>query len=327
MDENKATGCLLGLGIGDALGGPTEFLPVAEIEQRYGPWRDLPLVGDPALVTDDTQMALCVARALTTAPLEPGPLTAALRREFVAWSVSPDNDRAPGTTCLAACRGLAADDRPWQQASMLDSKGCGATMRAQPVGLARLDDTERAAVSHLQAALTHGHPTALAAAHLTAEAVHLLATGLALSDLLPALHDCAHRHRSTWHGDWLGTLWPGVDPGAHLARGYDECRTALDLVAAGLALGPDADPCAVTGEGWVAEQALATGLLCALLLPGDPAAAVRRAAVSSGDSDSIASMTGSLLGAWLGPDSWQADWVVRLEHSTELQHLGRALAR
>ncbi|TWP49097.1 ADP-ribosylglycohydrolase family protein [Lentzea tibetensis] len=53
----RATGCLLGLAYGDALGAPTEFMTVDEIVARYGPEGPRDLDGDPALITDDTQMA------------------------------------------------------------------------------------------------------------------------------------------------------------------------------------------------------------------------------------------------------------------------------
>jgi ADP-ribosylglycohydrolase len=59
----KATGSLFGLAYGDAMGAPTEFLSVDEIVSRYGQARPGDLVGDPALITDDTQMTLAVARA------------------------------------------------------------------------------------------------------------------------------------------------------------------------------------------------------------------------------------------------------------------------
>ena len=45
-----------------------------------------------------------------------------LRDRFVAWLHSPDNDRAPGRTCLRACEGLAAG-LPWHEAP--DGQGTG----------------------------------------------------------------------------------------------------------------------------------------------------------------------------------------------------------
>jgi ADP-ribosylglycohydrolase len=163
-----ASGSLFGLAYGDALGKPTEFLTHAQIMQQYGEAGPRDLAGDPALVTDDTQLALAVGWALHDVPaLDPRQLEQQLRERFVAWSISPDNNRAPGRTCLNACerlnRGLA-----WLDATELNSKGCGANMRVTPVGLVDCDADTLAGVAQLQAALTHGHPTALAASELTA---------------------------------------------------------------------------------------------------------------------------------------------------------------
>jgi hypothetical protein len=42
------------------------------------------------------------ALAEAARPYAAATLEEPLRHAFVAWSVSPDNDRAPGTTCLTA---------------------------------------------------------------------------------------------------------------------------------------------------------------------------------------------------------------------------------
>src|SRR5713101_8233435 len=118
----RASGCLFGLAFGDALGAATEFVrSVNEILRRFPPQGPLEPVGNPARVTDDTQMALAVGEALLeaegregierrSASSAQGPYTATtlegpLRRAFVAWSNSPENNRAPGRTCMQACAG------------------------------------------------------------------------------------------------------------------------------------------------------------------------------------------------------------------------------
>ena len=54
----SASGCLFGLALGDALAAPVEFIRSAEdIEAIYGKGGPAELEGDPARVTDDTQMA------------------------------------------------------------------------------------------------------------------------------------------------------------------------------------------------------------------------------------------------------------------------------
>ncbi|MBS2966219.1 ADP-ribosylglycohydrolase family protein [Actinocrinis puniceicyclus] len=323
---------MFGLAYGDALGKPTEFMRYDEIVAAYGPGGPQALEGDPALVTDDTQMTLCVADALLAALEEP-PLTAArlepqARVRFMAWAVSPENDRAPGMTCMQAIGRLAAGTS-WVEASERGSKGCGANMRVAPIGLVPgLTDVERAAAAQLQAALTHGHPTALAASELTAFAVHWLRTGLAPAELPATLRERCREQRTVYHGDWLGELWqsPGVEgPEQFMARGWDECVAVLDRLDAALA-SPDrgGDPCAATGEGWIAQEALATAVHCFLLHPGDPVAALGRAAATSGDSDSIASLAGAFAGAAHGFEVWPAQWARQIEYAGELERIGRA---
>jgi ADP-ribosylglycohydrolase len=332
--KRAATGALLGLALGDAMGYPTEFAGVASILGAAGPWRQLELP-TPALVTDDTQMTLAVARALNAAteggPLSPQRLERTLAEEFVRWYNAPDNDRAPGITCLTACSRLKSGT-PWRQATEAGSKGCGANMRVAPLGLAPVLDTEeQAGAAQLQAALTHGHPTALAASDLTAHAVRLLSQGAEPARLPGLLRHYALGQRTSYHERWLGELWrrgPARTPAAFIARGWDETLVALDRLDEALAHpSPEDDPCLITGQGWIAEEALATGLLCFLLFAGDAVTALRRAACSSGDSDSIACLTGAFTGAHHGAAVWPAVWSERIEHRDTLLALGAAWDR
>src|SRR4028119_1585759 len=86
-------GCLLGLAVGDALGGPVEFMDAKAIEKKHGlvtemiggGWLNL-RAGD---YTDDTQMALCIAESL----VETGDFSADdIAARFVAWLKSNPPD-------------------------------------------------------------------------------------------------------------------------------------------------------------------------------------------------------------------------------------------
>ncbi|GGQ94604.1 ADP-ribosylglycohydrolase family protein [Streptomyces asoensis] len=328
--RKRATGSLLGLALGDALGYPTEFDDVPSILAKCGPWRGMELPGR-AFVSDDTQMTLAVGRAMRTAMdrglLVPTALTRTLREEFVDWYQSPDNNRAPGRTCLTACELLKDDRRDWRDASRIGSKGCGANMRVAPMGLAPgLSDEQRAGAAQLQSALTHGHPTALAASDLTAHAVRLLTQGAEPAALTGLLRAYAVENRSRYHHRWLGDLWTrsqDPDPEHFIERGWDECLHILERLEEALhASDPESDPCLATGAGWIAEEAMATGLLCFLLFPDEPVTALRRAACSSGDSDSIACLTGAFAGAHAGADAWPTAWADRVEYQGELVTLG-----
>ncbi|MBT2529507.1 ADP-ribosylglycohydrolase family protein [Streptomyces sp. ISL-99] len=327
--KQAATGALVGLALGDALGFPTEFNDVPSILAKCGPWREMELPS-PAIVTDDTQMTLALGRAIreTSERGVAGPERFAqlVRKEFVAWYHSPENNRAPGNTCLVACR-LLDGDRPWQQASQLGSKGCGANMRVAPLGLVPgLSEEQRAGAAQLQSALTHGHPTALAASDLTAHAVYLLAQGAEPTGLVGLLRSYAYENRTRYHERWLGDLWTyahDASPEAFMARGWDECLAVLERLAAALRTpSPETDPCLATGDGWIAEEALATALLCFLQFPGEPVTALRRAACTKGDSDSIACLAGAFAGAHLGAAVWPAEWAEHIEYRSELLSLG-----
>ena len=326
---DRVAGALFGSAYGDALGRTTEFQSYAEIAARYGPGGPRELTGSPALVTDDTQMALAVAWAVHGVRPDPATLERRLRERFVAWANSPDNNRAPGATCMTACRELALGT-PWQLATVADSKGCGANMRAAPVGLVPGYDLDTlAGVAQLQAALTHGHPTALAASELTAYGVWALRQGAALTDLPALLRDRCREQRERYRAEWLGDLWrrrPGAaSPEAFAAEGWDECLAVLDRLDAALAAPDDGgDPCLTTGEGWIAEEALATALQCALRHRDDPVAGLARAAATGGDSDSIACITGAFLGAAHGMAAWPAEWADRIEYADQLAALAGA---
>jgi len=200
-------------------------------------------------------------------------------------------------------------------------------MRTTPVGLLPgIEVDTLAAVAQLQAGLTHGHPTGLAASELTAYTVRVLRDGASLADLPGLLRARCADQRRVYHGDWLGELWRragATTPEEFIARGWDECTAALDRLD-GAPYDRAADPCLATGAGWVAEEALVTALYCALLYPDDPVPALRRAAVTSGDSDSIACLTGAFLGAVYGMDAWPAGWVSRIEYGDQLDALATA---
>ncbi|GEM46434.1 ADP-ribosylglycohydrolase family protein [Deinococcus cellulosilyticus] len=323
----NARGVLYGLAFGDAYGYPTEFLKVPEILRKFPPAgpEDLGNV----LVSDDTQMALAVSRALVRAEkLDVETLEPLLRQEFIEWANSEENTRAPGMTCMRACERLEKG-LPWVKATEMGSKGCGANMRVAPVGVLNLPVEMRSGLAQFQAALTHGHPTGLAASDATAQAIHFLMQGMAPERVLQALLDYAEAQLGLYHHDWLGSLWEeSQHPAAayFIARGWRETMDALLRVKEAMKSPDfDTDPCLLTGAGWIAEEALATGLYCFLLHPEDPRAAFKRAAVTSGDSDSIACLTGSFLGAYLGDDGFPQEWFDRIEYRDELEKMAAKL--
>jgi len=159
---SRARAAFLGLAIGDALGATTEFMTPAEIRARYkvhrkivgGGWLSL----KPGQVTDDTEMSLCIARAVVLAcewDLR------GVADNFAAWLKSRPVD--VGQTCRKGIRDylfhgtLQVPFREWDA-------GNGAAMRMAPVALFTLGDEVRLReLAVEQARLTHNHPLSDAA--------------------------------------------------------------------------------------------------------------------------------------------------------------------
>lgn len=101
--QDRIRGALYGVAIGDAMGGPLEFLDANEIKMRYGQVREMIGGGwlslKPGEVTDDTQMTLCVAEGILENPSDP---VQTIGRRFIEWYDS--NPKDIGNTCALAIR-------------------------------------------------------------------------------------------------------------------------------------------------------------------------------------------------------------------------------
>lgn len=307
---------LRGCAFGDAWGHTNEFKSYAALTEANPRGPELP---ERLIVTDDTQMTLSLARALNGAASKTdAQLRDDIVREFVLWLDDPDNNRAPGNTCLAATHKLA-QGKPWTEATVPRSDGCGTVMRVSPAAF--LPANRWGGVAAWQAAATHGAAAGIAASVLTAATIRLasrggippgeaVATALELSE-----RQALRAHVPTWlDGHPLAASAEDIE--VFFDYGCDTVRDCLqranDAVDAFQADPWAEDPCAHAGEGWRAQETLAVALLCVDALPDQPVEALRRATVTGGDSDSIAAVAGALLGA-MYPDPWPEEWHARLE--------------
>lgn len=171
MDEqvlwrDRFRGCLLGLAAGDALGATVEFLSRAEIRARYGVHREIIgggwLALEPGEVTDDTEMALCIARSIVTlGRVDPADIAA----RFVEWSLTPPKDI--GNT-VGAALALIRAGVSWEEAGEQVYRaapgrrvGNGSLMRTAPVALFDAwRPQELVRDSRDVSRITHAHPQA-----------------------------------------------------------------------------------------------------------------------------------------------------------------------
>jgi len=200
--------------------------------------------------------------------------------------------RAPGNTCLSALRAPL----PEGLFAVNDSKGCGGVMRVAPVGLFHWSirehhpahDTFRLGCE--LAALTHGHPTGQLTAGVLAVLIRELTDSASLSEALAVAKPLLREERD--HHETLSAI-----------------DMAEELAAADL---PPETAIARLGEGWIAEEALAIALYCALVAH-DFRHGVILAVNHDGDSDSTGSITGNLLGTLYGVDAIPQQWLEPLE--------------
>lgn len=153
----RGRAALYGLAIGDALGATTEFMRPREIQAEYGVHKKI--IGGgwlylrPGHVTDDTEMSLCIARAIIGAG---GWDLSGIADQFVSWMKGKPVDI--GATVHKGIRryllhgDLEAPQNEWDG-------GNGAVMRMAPVALYTLGDVKLLNRYSLeQARLTHHHP-------------------------------------------------------------------------------------------------------------------------------------------------------------------------
>ncbi|MBB5785099.1 ADP-ribosylglycohydrolase family protein [Nonomuraea jabiensis] len=348
--RDRVRGCLLGGAIGDALGSPIEFQSLREIRREHGAegitgyvttWR-----GKSGLITDDTQMTLFTVEGLLQARAEGAPEGAAypypavvepVRQAYLRWFDTQNHQspppadrphrtgrlreetwlysrRAPGNACLSGLHQQFPGPAPLGAPGPVNpnSKGCGTVMRSAPFGLvalsgpvgARPDPREAFEVAAACAQITHGHPTGyLAAGAFAAITAHLVA-GEALE---PAVHHAL---------DLLAAYPAHEETSAAL-------RAAVALAGDGGAHSPERVES--LGGAWVAEEALAIGVYCALAEPS-----VERALLlsvnHSGDSDSTGSVCGNLLGALHGTGVLPVAWLHPLEGRDTIERLAAELA-
>ena len=336
----KAEGAFLALAAGDALGWPQEMRrnvrnsasgvsPRIEFQTwtrrsggRYRPYEETIGAGE---YSDDTQLTLAVARSRTNHGADWW--KAFMRVELPRWTIY---ERGGSGATKRAAQAWLAGSPPWQSRKTdvvrryFDAGGNGVAMRVLPHALFLADQDEPAVLVHdvvRDGVATHGHPRALVGATACAYAAWSLMRRnrtLGFGELLDLLID--------EHGGW--GAFPDMERGAGAwfaaanrvfdepyerlwKRTVEEMRQLFEQARNGIRAGALADDRAVLddlgcfgrfkGAGTVTAAAAA---YLAARHAAQPAQGVLRAAFERGaDTDTLAAMTGGLLGCLAG-DEW-----------------------
>ncbi|MFI6281870.1 ADP-ribosylglycohydrolase family protein [Streptomyces sp. NPDC050988] len=333
---DRAVGMVLAAAVGDALGwpyerrdrtrrlpadsGPNQFVAWERMAgNRFRPFTEVVKAGD---YSDDTQMIIAVGRALLTAGDE---WLTWLQR--VEWPLLPSYERGAGASVKRACKAWSQGRSPWTVAGSdvrkyFDAGANGAAMRVAPHVIrhhadARFDDLAIDVVR--DAATTHGHPRALLGAIVHAHALWLSMrqpAPLSYGWLIEALLDNAAQWQKPifesladeWKNRASHTLEHPFDR-LWLTTGR-EVEELLALAHKELRGGAVSAPSVFLKSQGLTGKSRGSGTLCAVAaayLAARSAASPEHALTSAArlegaDTDTLASMTGSLLGAALGQE-------------------------
>lgn len=334
MNElDKYRGCLIGGAVGDALGYPVEFMTLEDIRKKYGRngITKYDVRNGVAEISDDTQMTLFTATGILLGKTRSclrgisGDASVYIWYNYRDWYRTQTEKyplsgchhswldgipelfsrRAPGNTCLSVLKGDKSGtlDNP-----INNSKGCGGVMRVAPVGLyfgkreylSDRDPLDAMEIGAETAALTHGHPLGYIPAAALSYLIALLAhNDMPIEEAVDEMQyaiSCEY-----WDSDeqWL----------------YYDFRSLIDK-ACFLAEDKnisDQEAIKTLGEGWVAEEALAIAIFCALRYQDDFEKAIIAAVNHDGDSDSTGAIAGNILGAYLGLSAIPSKYIDNLE--------------
>lgn len=314
----RARGCLAGIATGDAIGKQTEMLTRAEIARWY-PQGVRGFEGNPGDVipryagnkkdewrigetTDDTERTIAVAHAIIA---EARVSHVAVGREMLSCTKCVH----PGVASLWEFH-RAGD--PARIAGRHD--GCGAAIRVAPVGILYPTDRLEDLVSGAREASisTHGGSLAIAAAAATATAVSAAIDGATQKAMFALALDAATRAQQRW-----------PDPSGRSFTG------ALRAVYEQLAPLPVLAPDAVAERAFPVDPMTIVPLALTLAtLVNSAEAAIVLAANVGGDSDSVASIAGGILGA-LYPETMNDAWrqIVEQVNGHDLTTLADQLAQ
>jgi len=302
---DRFRGSLLGVAVGDALGMPTEGYTAREIKTKFGMVREMMPAPEghfhsgllAGQFTDDTEETLLLAESLVEASgFSPDRFAEKLAAWGTAWTQDERLNRGVGFATRSALESLIAGTA-WQQSGQAIPT-CGSAMRAAPIGLLYHTDLNIVkSYADLQSLPTHTSAAARAAAVAVAVGVALSFNGFSKDMILrnAASQACRLDAEFAERLLWIGTL--------------------LDL--------PPEDALSLIRNSPLAAETVPAAFYC--FLKFGPQEALIMAASSGGDTDTIASIAGSLFGAALGPSWILESWLAALEGKERIENAASAL--
>lgn len=336
----RVEGAFIALAAGDALGWPQEFISRKQRIQPTPAFRDWARKGGGRFYphteiirageySDDTQLTIAIARSRLTAGSSWWSYFT--KNELPLWTLY---ERGGGGATKRAANSWLRGVAPWKQSDIeavgryFEAGGNGVAMRVVPHAVFHAEDDDPSALLKdvvLDGAATHGHPRALVGAAAYAYAAWwLLRTQhtVGFGELLTVLLDTS----ATWGAPPVlsSTKNGWLEAANNSLRNYEKlwsdvvgemCQLLL-LGRKGLEAGVLSDDEAVLEHMGVFGREKGAGTISAAAAiylaarhAAQPVQGVLRAAFALGaDTDTIAAMTGGLVGALAGSDWLPAEW-------------------
>ncbi|SAK77187.1 ADP-ribosyl-[dinitrogen reductase] glycohydrolase [Caballeronia glebae] len=354
----RALAAFVGAAVGDALGWPFEGRAVGKVDirkwdgqffnwtrrsgSRFSPrWEQV----EAGAYSDDTQLILAISRSRAT---EQNWWEHFARVELPFWTCY---ERGGGGATKRAANSWLAGTAPWDSEAKdvakryFEAGGNGGAMRVLPHCVSRARDDHFSALARdilADAVTTHGHPRALVGAlafgyilwnafkrvdtldygsllHRCAEEISVWATLPDISSQWPSWVSATQKYVQDFNGLWLSTV----------SEVMSLCRHAID----GLDAGVLSDDMAVMKKlGGLSPRTNGAGtttsvaaLYYASRYAASPTEGMRYAATAEGaDTDTLASMTASLLGAINGM-SWLQDYDEKVQDGAYIRRTAEHL--
>lgn len=309
--EDRVLGMLYGVAIGDALGMPTEFLTPERIAAWYGrieglvsphsehPHHKLPL----GSVTDDTDQTLILAQLIIdTQEVN----VHEFAKRLLTWSKTPrvlENDFiGPSTQKSLAALGEGV---PLGQIPR-SGRSVGAAMRVAPIAIAFPDPAQLKKQVVASCEVSHFTRNAISGA---------MAMAFALGESLQPTADPRTIAKAAQVGAVVGRdygEWSWAPPIEqrieHVLSWVETCQEDELLSLMYELIGVDLYP----------DQLVPCAIGLAVFSRGDPMQAMLLAANLGGDTDTLASMVGSICGGLSGPGGFDKNIQTRVEKTNEI---------
>jgi len=319
-----------------------------------------------ARISDDTQMTMFTAagilNALTDAKLYGGDVSARrfVMRAYLDWHTTQEqaaaaywghsiaepmpavtwlmdvpelySRRAPGNSCLTSLEFRMShpemETGNYITNTVNGSKGCGAVMRAAPVGMVADWDPDYADMESAEiGAITHGDPLGYLPAMLLSHIINRILWPVPMGGIKGVMNRVLRRDNEMSLRD---VIIDARDAMIRLFGKNEHTKAMAALIDNAIAFAgntaDDLENIHLLGQGWVGDEALAIAVYCCLRHEDSFSDAIIAAVNHMGDSDSTGAIAGNIMGALYGYESLEDKWKQNLELSDVILELADDMA-